>query len=95
MAKRSSALDATLDHAERTFSRIVLNVSDISRLDSMGLGLLVRHSTRVAKRGGAIHLAGSPPFVTNLLDLTKLSSIIPNFANEDEAIRLFPGPCLR
>lgn len=83
------ALDATLDHAERTFSRIVLNVSDISRLDSMGLGLLVRHSTRVAKRGGAIHLAGSPPFVTTLLDLTRLSTIIPNFADEDEAILSF------
>jgi anti-anti-sigma factor len=85
------ALDATLDHAERTFSRIVLNVSDISRLDSMGLGLLVRHSTRVAKRGGAIHLAGSPPFVTNLLDLTQVCKIIPNFADEDEAILSFLG----
>lgn len=85
------ALDATLDHAERTFSRIVLNMSDISRLDSMGLGLLVRHSTRVAKRGGAIHLAGSPPFVTNLLDLTQVSRIIPNFADEDEAILSFLG----
>lgn len=85
------ALDATLDHAERTFSRIVLNVSDISRLDSMGLGLLVRHSTRVAKRGGAIHLAGSPPFVTTLLDLTQVSKIIPTFANEDDAILSFLG----
>lgn len=89
--EEEAALDAALDHAERTFSRIVLNVSDISRLDSMGLGLLVRHSTRVAKRGGAIHLAGSPPFVTNLLDLTQVSRIIPNFADEDEAILSFLG----
>ncbi|HZQ44300.1 MAG TPA: STAS domain-containing protein [Acidobacteriaceae bacterium] len=89
--EEEQALDATLDHAERTFSRIVLNVSGISRLDSMGLGLLVRHSTRVAKRGGAIHLAGSPPFVTNLLDLTRVRTIIPTFANEDEAIQSFLG----
>lgn len=87
--EEEAALDATLDHAERTFSRIVLNMSDISRLDSMGLGLLVRHSTRVAKRGGAIHLAGSPPFVTNLLNLTQVSRIIPNFADEDAAILSF------
>jgi anti-anti-sigma factor len=83
------ALDATLEHAERTFSRIVLNLSDITRLDSMGLGLLVRHATRLAKRGGALHLAGSPPFVTNLLDLTQISKIIPSFADEDEAILSF------
>jgi hypothetical protein len=55
----------------------------------MGLGLLVRHTTRVSKRGGGIHLAGSPPFVTTLLDLTKVSTIIPNFADEDEAILSF------
>lgn len=87
--QEAAALDAALDHAERQFSRIVLNVSAISRLDSMGLGLLVRHSTRVAKRGGGIHLAGSPPFVTNLLDLTRVNTIIPNFADEDGAIQSF------
>jgi anti-anti-sigma factor len=82
-------LDAALDHAEREFSRIVLNLSGVTRLDSMGLGLLARHSTRLAKRGGAVHLVGSPSFVTSLLDLTKLSAIIPNFENEDEAILAF------
>jgi anti-anti-sigma factor len=90
--QEAATLDAALDHAERQFSRIVLNVSDVSRLDSMGLGLLVRHSTRVAKRGGGIHLAGSPPFVTNLLDLTRVSTMIPSFATEDEAIRSFQSP---
>ena len=89
--QEAAALDAALDHAERTYSRIVLNVSETSRLDSMGLGLLVRHSTRVAKRGGAIHLAAPPPFVTNLLDLTKVDAIIPAFASEDEAILSFLG----
>jgi anti-anti-sigma factor len=82
-------LDAALDHAERTFSRIVLNLSGVTRLDSMGLGLLTRHASRLAKRGGAIHLAGSPQFVTTLLDLTKMSAIIRNFESEDEAIDAF------
>lgn len=83
------ALDAALEHAARGFFRIVVTLSGITRLDSMGLGLLVRHSTRAAKRGGGIHLAGSPPFVTKLLDLTKLTSIIPNFESEEEAILSF------
>ena len=82
-------LDAALEHAERGFSRVVLDLSGITRLDSMGLGLLARHATRLAKRGGAIHLAGSPPFVTTLLDLTRMSAIIPNFESEDEAILAF------
>lgn len=84
-----TALEATLEHAHHQFSRIVLNLSGVTRLDSMGLGLLVRHYTRLAKRGGAIHLACSPAFVTNLLDLTRLSTTIPNFDTEDEAILSF------
>ena len=85
------ALEAALDHGERQFSRLVLNLGDITRLDSMGLGLLVRHVARVAKRGGAIHLAASPSFVTNLLDLTRLSLMMPNFDSEEEAILSFLG----
>lgn len=100
------ALDAALNHAESGFSRIVLNLSAVTRLDSMGLGLLARHSTRLAKLGGAIHLAGAPSFVTNLLDLTRMSAIIRSFESEDEAILAFsdglrpqnsaagPGPSL-
>jgi anti-anti-sigma factor len=83
------ALEAALEHAERGFSRIVLTLSGVVRLDSMGLGLLVRHSTRVAKRGGAIHLAGAPPSIISLMDLTRLSFIIPNFETEEEAIVSF------
>lgn len=86
MGADERTLDAALDHAEHECSRIVLNMSAVMRLDSIGIGLLVRHWTRVAKRGGAIHLAGSPPFVTNVLDLTRLSGMMPNFASEDEAI---------
>lgn len=82
-------LDAVLDHAERQFLRIVLNFSGVTRLDSMGLGLLVRHSGRLAKRGGAILLAECPAFVVSLLDLTKVSLIMHNFKTEDEAIVSF------
>jgi anti-anti-sigma factor len=83
------ALERVLEHAQHEFSRFVLNLSNVTRLDSMGLGLLVRHYTRVAKRGGAIRLAGAPAFVTNVLDLTRLSATFPNFQTEDEAILSF------
>lgn len=83
------ALEAAIEHAQHLYSRFVLNFSAVTRLDSMGLGLLVRQYTKLAKRGGAIHLAGSPGFVTSLLDLTRLSTTIPNFATEEEAIHAF------
>lgn len=82
------ALDAAIDHAERGFSRIVLNLSGLTRLDSMGLGLLVRQATYLAKHGGGIHLAAAPSFVTDLLDLTRVT-VLRSFATEEEAILAF------
>jgi len=83
------ALDAAIDHAERGFSRFVLNLSGGTRLDSMGLGLLVRQTTFLSRRGGAIHLAAAPSFVAELLELTKTSAILRSFETEDEAILAF------
>ena len=83
------ALDAAIDHAERGFSRIVLNLSGVTRLDSMGLGLLVRQTTYLARNGGGIHLAAAPSFVKDLLDLTKTSATLRSFETEEEAILAF------
>lgn len=83
------SLGAVFNHAEHEFCRFVLGLAEITRLDSMGVGLLVRHNMLAVKRGGGIHLAAAPPFVTSLLELTQLTRTIPNFATEDEAIMAF------
>jgi response regulator RpfG family c-di-GMP phosphodiesterase len=41
------------------------------------------------KRGGGLRLSGPPPFVTNLLNMTRLSDILPSYATEEEAILSF------
>jgi anti-anti-sigma factor len=82
-------LEAALEVGEREFTRIVINLTEVNRLDSIALGLLVRYAERMNKRGGGLRLAGAPPFVTNLLNMTKLSSMLPNYATEEEAILSF------
>ncbi len=83
------SLDAALDLASREVPRLVLNVSEVDRLDSIGIGLLVRYATRVRKRGGDIRLAGAQPFIVTLLKLTMLSGILQVHPTEDEAILSF------
>jgi len=41
------------------------------------------------KRGGGLRLSTPPPFVSNLLNMTKLSDILPSYATEEEAILSF------
>lgn len=82
-------LETALDQAELEFCRIVLNLSETTRMDSMGLGLLVRHAYRLNKRGGTIRLAAPQPFVAHLLNITKLSGFLQSYPTEEEAIQSF------
>jgi anti-anti-sigma factor len=83
------ALEAAFEAAEREFTRIVLNLAEVSRLDSIAMGLLVRYAERLSKRGGGLRLATPPAFVTNLLNMTKLNTILQSFPTEEEAILSF------
>jgi anti-anti-sigma factor len=83
------ALEGALAAGEREFSRIVLNLAEVNRLDSIAMGLLVRYAERLGKRGGGLRLGAPPPFVTHLLEMTKLSSLLQSYATEEEAIVSF------
>ena len=91
-----SALEATLNDASaRRFHQFVLSLADATRLDSVGLGLIVRFTERLRHRGGDIRLASPPPFLTNLLNLTNVSQVLRSYPTEDEAILSFlrePAP---
>ena len=89
LGEEVKALEAAMEFAEREFTQIVLNLSEVNRLDSIAMGLLVRYAERLGKRGGGLRLSGPPPFVTNLLNMTRLSDILPSYATEEEAILSF------
>jgi anti-anti-sigma factor len=83
------ALEAALDAGEREFTRFVVDLSEVSRLDSIAMGLLVRYAERMSNLGGGVRLASPPDFVANLLNMTRLSGLLPSFATEEEAIVSF------
>jgi anti-anti-sigma factor len=83
------ALDAEIRRACRDFSRFVLNVKEVDRLDSIGIGSLVRAATNMHKAGGDVRLAEPPAFVLNLLKITHLSGVLRVYPTEEEAILSF------
>ncbi len=89
LGEEVKALEAALELAEREFVQIVLNLSEVSRLDSIAMGLLVRYAERLGKQGGGLRLAAPPAFVTNLLNMTRLSDMLPGYPTEEEAIVSF------
>lgn len=89
----SHALEEALDHpTRRDLKQVVLHVGEVTRLDSTGLGLLVRYASMLQKRSGGLRLAAPPPFFAELLHMSRLESILQTFPAEEDAILSFLLP---
>jgi len=84
--EESALLEETLKRGLREFTRVVLNVSEVDRVDSSGMGLLVRFLWHTRTRGGDLRLAAPTRIVTDLLEMTKLSAVFRVFPDEEAAI---------
>jgi anti-anti-sigma factor len=89
LGEEVKALEEALDGGAHEFTRFVLNLGELNRLDSIAMGLLVRYADRMNKRGGGLRLAASPAFVVSLLEMTKLSGFLQSYPTEEEAIVSF------
>jgi len=58
--------------------RLLVDFSEVSSIGSMGVGFLVAVFTSVIRNGGGrFILAGAQPFVLQVLEITRLSTVIP------------------
>ena len=81
--------DAVSSLVSRGQQRIVLNLADVSYIDSSGLGELVACHLTAVRGGGAIKLANAGRRVLDLLVLTKLLTIFEAHPSEESAIMSF------
>jgi len=72
-------------------TRIVLNLADVSYIDSSGLGELVAGHLTARRVGGVVKLANASARMRQILELTKLVTIFEMHASEAEAIDSFTG----
>jgi anti-sigma B factor antagonist len=69
---------------------IVLNLSRLQYLDSSGIGELARNYVSVVKAGGSMKVVGLSSKVEEVLKITHLYQVFPEFASEEEALGSFP-----
>ena len=69
--------------------KILLNLSDVSYIDSSGIGELVSGFTTVTNQGGVLKLLGLTKRVKDLLQITKLYTVFEVFDDEATAVRSF------
>ncbi len=69
--------------------KLLLNLSEVSYIDSSGIGELVSGFTTVTNHGGSLKLVGLSKRVKDLLQITKLYTVFEAFDDEAEAVRSF------
>jgi anti-sigma B factor antagonist len=69
---------------------IVLNLSALQYLDSSGIGELARMYVMVLKAGGEMKVVGLSRNVQDVLKVTHLYQVFPEFPDEETALQSFP-----
>jgi anti-sigma B factor antagonist len=69
--------------------KILLNLADVSYIDSAGIGELVTAFTTVKKSGGDLKLLHLTKKVHDLLQLTKLFTVFDVYTDENTALASF------
>lgn len=77
------------DLLDQGYTQILLNLGDVTYIDSSGLGELVSAFTAVRKRDGELKLLNLTKKIDDLLQITKLCTVFDIMDNEELAIASF------
>ncbi len=85
----SAFRDYIRDLSAKGSKKILLNLSDVSYIDSSGIGEMVSGFTTITNSGGKLKLLGLSKRVKDLLQITKLYTVFDAYEDEAEAVRSF------
>ena len=90
LGEGSSALRETVkDLVNKGNKKILLNLAEVSYIDSSGIGELVSGFTSVSNAGGSLKLLNLTKRIQDLLQITKLYTVFEVFDDEAKALASF------
>ena len=84
-----AALQQELEKLTVLTKKVVLQLGEVSFLDSVGLGALVRQLNTLRAKGGDLKLCQVPPILMQVLEVTTLVRIFPICETEGDAVLAF------
>lgn len=85
----SAFRDTIRDLAAKGNKKLLLNLAEVSYIDSSGIGEMVSGFTTVTNQGGQVKLLNLTKRVKDLLQITKLYTVFEVFDDEAHAVRSF------
>lgn len=80
---------ALADLTSRGIKKILLNLADVSYVDSSGLGAMVSGYTTITGQQGQLKLLNLTKKIHDLLQITKLLTVFEVFEDESKAVKSF------
>jgi anti-anti-sigma factor len=74
---------------EQSDSRVIIDLSRVTKIDSAGLGQLMGCYSHLVRNAGTMKIVNASPDIRRLLDMTGISMLLPNYADEQSAVRSF------
>ncbi len=81
--------DTIRDLANGGNKKLLLNLAEVSYIDSSGIGEMVSGFTTVTNQGGQVKLLNLTKRVKDLLQITKLYTVFEVFDDEAHGVRSF------
>ncbi len=85
----STFRDTVRDLASSGHKKVLLNLAEVSYIDSSGIGEMVSGFTTVSNQGGSMKLLNLTKRVKDLLQITKLYTVFEVFDDEATAVRSY------
>ena len=85
----STFRDTIRDLAAKGNKKLLVNLGEVSYIDSSGIGEMVSGFTTVTNHGGQLKLLSLSKRVKDLLQITKLYTVFEVFDDEPSAVRSF------
>jgi anti-anti-sigma factor len=70
-------------------TKVLINMQNVSTIDSSGIGELVSAYTTATNRGVKLKLTNLPAKVADILTITQLITVFDVYDSEDEGVRSF------
>lgn len=85
-------LDSVQECARHRVRNVVLNLSDLDRITSAGVGIIAASYTSMVNAGGRLALTSIPKPVEMVLNVVRFLTVVEHFETEDAALRHLAAP---
>ena len=81
------------DLTNRGCVQLVINLREVTHIDTMCLGVFIAAQVRFKRRHGGVNLLHTPPRIQHMLSIARVDQFLPTYATEEAAIRALANGC--